>query len=79
LCCTNVCLSKFRELIVKKTILIGLAILAVSTPGAFAKKMKKEAAPAATSSQPMMMGQVSAADKAMYKKNMHDSGMKMKK
>jgi hypothetical protein len=71
---------KSRELIVKKTILIGLAILAVSTSGAFAaKKMKKEAAPAATSSQPMMMGQVSAADKALYMKNMHDSGMKMKK
>ena len=59
----------------KKTILIALAILAVSTPGAFAKKhaMKKEAAPAA-SPGPMM--QTSAADKAMYKKNMHDSGMK---
>ena len=63
----------------KKIIVIGLAILAVSTSGALAKKaMKPKAAAAAatTSSSPMMMGQVSAADKAMYKKNKHDSGMK---
>jgi hypothetical protein len=61
----------------KKIIVVGLAILAVSTSGALAKKKPKAAAPAATtSSSPMMMGQVSAADKAMYKKNMHDSGMK---
>ena len=72
MCGTNVCLSKFRELIVKKNILIGLAILAISTSGAFAKKhaMKPKAAPAAAASSPApMMGQVSAADKAMYKKN----------
>jgi hypothetical protein len=80
LCGTNVCLSKFRELIVKKNILIGLAILAISTSGAFAAKkhaMKPKAAPAAAAASPApMMGQVSAADKAMYKKNLHDSGMK---
>jgi hypothetical protein len=81
LCGTNVRLSKFRELIVKKNILIGLAILAISTSGAFAKKhaMKPKAAPAAAASSPApMMGQVSAADKAMYKKNLHDSGIKKK-
>jgi hypothetical protein len=68
---------------VTKNILIGLAILAVSTSGAFAAKHKMKpkapaaaAAPAGPSSP--MMGQVSAADKAMYMKNMHDSGMKKK-
>ena len=66
-----------------KKILIGLAILAVSTSGAFAAKhakhaMKPKAAAATTASPALMIGQVSAADKAMYKKNQHDSGM-MKK
>ena len=67
-----------RELNMKKIVVIGLAIVAVSTSAALAaKKPKAAAAPAATtSSSPMMMGQVSAADKAMYKKNKHDSGMK---
>jgi hypothetical protein len=65
----------------KKNILIGLAILAVSTSAAFAAHkhhaMKPAAAAAAApASGPMMMGQVSAADKAMYMKNQHDSGMK---
>ena len=65
----------------KKNILIGLAILAVSTSGALAAKkhaMKPKAAPAAAApaAPSPMMGQVSAADKAMYKKNQHDSGMK---
>jgi hypothetical protein len=63
----------------KKSIIVGLAILAVSTSAALAaKKPKAAAAPAAatTSSSPMMIGQVSAADKAMYMKNTHDSGMK---
>jgi hypothetical protein len=65
----------------KKSFLVGVAILAVSTSAAFAAKHKamkpkaEAAAPAATASGPMM-GQVSAADRAMYKKNMHDSGMK---
>jgi hypothetical protein len=69
-----------RELSMKKIILVGLAILAVSTSGAFAKhamKPKAAAAAATTASPgPMMMGQVSAADRAMYKKNRHDAGMK---
>ena len=65
----------------KKIILIGLAILAVSTSGALAKKAKPKApAAAATTSTggaaPLMMGQVSAADLALYKKNQRDSGMK---
>ena len=62
----------------KKIIVIGFAILAVSTSGALAKKaMKpKAAAAAATTASPGPMMQPSAADKAMYMKNKHDSGMK---
>jgi hypothetical protein len=61
----------------KKIIVIGLAILAVSTSAALAaKKPKAAAAAAAPAASPMMIGQVSAADKAMYMKNKHDSGMK---
>jgi len=72
--------SKSRELSMKKIILIGLAILAVSTSGALAKKATKPKAPAAAATTggaaPLMMGQVSAADLALYKKNQRDSGMK---
>src|SRR5882757_6614530 len=68
------------RLSMKKIILVGLAILAVSTSGALAKKaMKPKATAAATttgSAAPLMLGQVSAADLALYKKNQHDSGMK---
>ena len=64
----------------KKIILVGLAILAVSTSGALAKKaMKPKATAAATTTggaAPLMLGQVSAADRALYTKNQHDSGMK---
>jgi hypothetical protein len=65
----------------KKIILVGLAILAVSTSAALAKKAMKPKAPAAaaattTASAMPLMGQVSAADRALYKKNKHDSGMK---
>lgn len=63
----------------KKIILVCLAILAVSTSGALAKKaMKPKATAAATTmaGAPVMFGQVSAADRALYKKNLHDSGMK---
>jgi hypothetical protein len=65
----------------KKIILIGLAILAVSTSGALAKKAKPKAPAAAATTNtggaaPLMMGQVSAADLALYKKNQRDSGMK---
>jgi hypothetical protein len=68
-----------------KKILIGLAIVTLSTSAAFAKHrtyhhghaMKPKAAAAAPApAYPMMGANVSAADKAMYKKNMHDSGMK---
>jgi len=69
----------------KKTILVGLAILAVSTSGALAaKKMMKpkEPAAAATTSTagapPPMLGQVSAADRALYEKSQRESGMKKK-
>ena len=70
----------------KKTILVGLAILAVSTSGALAaKKMTKpKAAPAATTATntagapPPMLGQVSAADRALYEKSQRESGMKKK-
>jgi hypothetical protein len=66
----------------KKIVLIGLAILAVSTSGALAKKATKPKAPAAATTTttggaaPLMLGQVSAADRALYTKNQHDSGMK---
>jgi hypothetical protein len=62
----------------KKIIIVGLGILAISTSAALAKKAKPQAAAAAatTSSPGPFMGQVSAADKALYKKNQHDSGMK---
>ncbi len=67
-----------------KKILIGVAIVALSTSAALAKhkahhhamKPKAEAAAAAPSG-PMMAP--SAADKKLYMKNQHDSGMKGKK
>jgi hypothetical protein len=70
-----------RELSMKKVILVSLAILAVSTSGALAKKAAKPKAPAAaaattTTSGPMMFGQVSAADRELYKRNQRDSGIK---
>jgi hypothetical protein len=64
----------------KKIILVGLAILAVSTSGvsakSHAKKPKAPAAAATTTSAGPLMGQVSDADRALYKKNKHDSGVK---
>jgi hypothetical protein len=57
------------ELSMKKVFLVGLAILAVSTSGALAKKATKpKAAAAATTATtggggPLMFGQVSAADR----------------
>jgi hypothetical protein len=65
---------------VKKTILVGIAILAVSTSAAFAAKKKPAAQPqvAAATITPVMMpnGGPTAAEKALYKKNQHDAGMK---
>lgn len=62
----------------KKIVVIGLAVLALSTSGALAAKKPKAMAAAAPApaASPTMMGQVSAADKAMYMKNKRDSGMK---
>jgi hypothetical protein len=65
----------------KKLVLVCLAILAVSTSGALAKKATKPKATAAAATTtvaaaPLMLGQASAADLALYKKNLHDSGMK---
>lgn len=68
----------------KKIIPVGLAILAVSTSGALAaKKTMKPKAPAtaaatATNAAPPMLGQVSAADRALYEKSQRESGMKKK-
>ncbi|MBT1515698.1 hypothetical protein KIP88_35045 [Bradyrhizobium sp. SRL28] len=72
----------------KKIILVGLAIFAVSTSGALAaKKTMKPKAPAAAAATtttntggagPLMVGQVSAADRELYEKNQRDSGMKKK-
>jgi hypothetical protein len=64
----------------KKIILVGLAIFAVSTSAALAKshakKPKAAAAATSTASTGPVWGQVSAADTALYKKNKHDSGVK---
>ena len=65
----------------KKIVLVGLAILAVSTSGALAKKATKPKATAAAATTtgaaaPLMFGQVSAADRELYKRNLRDSGMK---
>ena len=69
----------------KRTVLVGLAILAVSTSGALAAKKgakPKAAATVTTASAaapaPPMFGQVSASDRALYAKNQRDSGMKKK-
>lgn len=67
----------------KKVLLVGLAIFAVSTSGALAKKAAKPKAPAAattptTTSGPPMFGQISAADRELYKRNQRDSGIKAK-
>ena len=70
----------------KKIVLIGLAIFAVSTSGALAaKKATKSKAPAAAATTtttvgaaPPMLGQVSAKDRELYEKNQRDSGMKKK-
>ena len=64
----------------KKIILVGVAIFAVSTSAALAKshakKPKAEVAATSTGSASPLMGQISAADRALYVKNKHDSGVK---
>ena len=62
----------------KKITLVGLAILAVSISPALAKgKAKPKAAAAASTVSPMpVIGQPSAADLALYKKNKQASGVK---
>jgi hypothetical protein len=66
-----------------KAIIVGLAIIAVSASAALAKAKPKAAAPApaaatSTTGPGPLMGQVSAADRALYEKNQRDSGMKKK-
>ena len=66
----------------KKIIVVGLAILAVSSSAALAAKKSKAPAAAAATASPMampMMGQPSAADMALYKKSQAESGMAKKK
>jgi hypothetical protein len=64
----------------KKIIVVGLAILAVSTSPVLAKKHaakpKAPAAAASTAGAGPMMGQPSAADREMYMKNKRASGIK---
>ena len=66
----------------KKILIVSLAIFAVSTSGALAKKSAKPKAPAAAtaanagSAGPPMIGQVSDADRALYQKSQRESGMK---
>ena len=70
----------------KKVILVGFAILAVSTSGALAKKAAKPTAPAAAAmatstggaTGPLMFNQVSAADRELYMRNQRESGVKAK-
>jgi hypothetical protein len=67
---------------VKKILVVSLAIFAVSTSGVLAKKGAKPKAPAAASTAnagpagPPMIGQVSDADRALYKKSQRESGLK---
>jgi hypothetical protein len=69
--------KKWEELSMMKSLLIGFAILAVSTSAGMAKAKPKAAAAAATTPSPMMMPPgPTAADKALYMKNQRDSGMK---
>jgi hypothetical protein len=77
----RVSLSKSTELSMKKVILVGFAILAVSTSSALAQKAKpKAAATAATAATggPAPFLQTSAKDMELYKKNQRDSGIKKK-
>jgi hypothetical protein len=69
----------------KKSFLIGVAIFAVSTSAALAAHrthhaMKPKASAAAATNPGgaslFIGGQVSAADRTLYMKNKHDSGMK---
>ena len=70
----------------KKTIIVGFAILAVSTSAALAKakghaKPKTDAAATTTGSagpgsMGPFIGQVSAADRELYQKSQRESGMK---
>jgi len=60
----------------KKIIVVGLAIFAVSTSAALAAKKKAPAAAPAAAASPMpLMGPTSAADMALYKKSQVESGM----
>ena len=64
-----------------KKIVLVFAILAVSTSGALAKKATKPKATAVAATTtgaaaPLMFGQVSAADRELYKRNLRDSGVK---
>jgi len=66
----------------KKILVVSLAIFAVSTSSVLAKKSAKPQAPAAASTAnagpagPPMIGQVSDADRALYKKSQRESGLK---
>jgi hypothetical protein len=63
-----------------KAIIVSLAILGLSTSAALAAKThhakKPAAAPAAMSAPETHLYQMSDADKKLYEKNKHDSGMK---
>ena len=69
-----------------KLLVVSLAIFAVSTSGALAAKGKKPKPPATAAATTntgaaggaMMMGQMSAADHALYQKSQRESGMKKK-
>ena len=62
----------------KKIIVVGFAILAVSTSAVSAKSKAKPKAPAATATSAVnpLLNRVSDADRALYMKNKRDSGIK---
>jgi hypothetical protein len=61
----------------KKSIVIGFAVLALTTSGVLAaKKPKAAAAPAATTASGPGLPPGSAADLALYKKNKRAAGIK---
>src|SRR3982074_2733806 len=74
------CASFSREPSMKKIILVGVAILAVSTSAALAKSraMKPKAPAAATSTggAGRIVGLVSAPCRGVYEKNKRGSGLK---
>ena len=72
-----------KELTMTKSILVGLAVLTLSTSGALAAQRTHHRhamnAQASVGASPVIwMGGVSSSDRALYIKNLHDSGYNLK-